>query len=105
MAENKYQYSYQYPHPAVTTDCVVFGYDVAPENWEANSILSDDWEHLDPMDKLKTDDSDVDYESNSLIYENEKSILENSTKLQEPNYNILSDNEKYKYKNIIYIFE
>ena len=68
-----------------------------PENWEANSILSDDWEHLDPMDKIKTDDSDVDYESNSLIYENEKSILENSTKLQEPNYNILSDNEKYKY--------
>ena len=35
MAENKYQYSYQYPHPAVTTDCVVFGYDVAPEDRES----------------------------------------------------------------------
>ena len=21
-------YSYKYPHPAVTTDCVIFGYDV-----------------------------------------------------------------------------
>ena len=21
------QYSYKYPHPAVTTDCVIFGYD------------------------------------------------------------------------------
>ena len=21
-------YTYQYPHPAVTTDCVIFGYDI-----------------------------------------------------------------------------
>ena len=27
MSENK-KYCYKYPHPAVTTDCVIFGYDV-----------------------------------------------------------------------------
>ena len=27
MEEIEYRYHYQYPHPAVTTDCVIFGFD------------------------------------------------------------------------------
>jgi 8-oxo-dGTP diphosphatase len=27
MVENNKMYSYKYPHPAVTADCVIFGFD------------------------------------------------------------------------------
>lgn len=29
--QERFKYHYRYPHPAVTTDCVVFGFDVAPD--------------------------------------------------------------------------
>lgn len=57
------EYTYKYPHPAVTTDCIIFGYDVK----EGLSVLVGErvYEELPLQLRLLADG--VDYRDESAV--------------------------------------